>query len=158
MKIRYGNNPNKESHPVIKFRVWGFTIIELLITISILGLLMVMGGLSYNSLRQRVALDNAAAEVVNALRTVQSWAITGQDGHATQCINFTSSGYTAPDPCTSDCKISYNAIGINLNASATPVCFDRLSGNPAAAATVTLTVSSQTRTVQVEANGNIYKN
>lgn len=136
----------------------GFTIIEVLIAIGILGLLMVMAGLSYVSLRQRVALDNSAEEVVNALRTVQSWAITGQGGIDTQCINFTASSYNAPCGCSgSTCQITHNLNGITLSP-VTQINFDRLTGLTAAAVAITLTANSSTRTVQIEANGNIFKN
>jgi len=63
---------------ISKACVRGFTIIELLITISILGLLLTIGLVYYQDFNRRQAVVQAAKELKNNLRLAQSMALSGE--------------------------------------------------------------------------------
>ncbi len=60
-------------------RSWGgFTLIELIIAMSIMGLLVGAGAVSYRDFNRRQLLRSAALNVKNTFRDIQSKAINGQ--------------------------------------------------------------------------------
>lgn len=139
----------------------GFTLVELLVSIAVIGLLAGLASLSYSFLRRHVVLKDAAEETLNALRTVQSWAISGQTWPGftgDQCIRFTTTGYSAPCTCSgSTCHLqSTFGSGVTLGA-AVDVTFKRITGvpNPLATTTLVLTAGSETKSVVVSAAGRL---
>lgn len=62
-----------------------FTLIEILVVISITGLLVTMGIVSYNEFNRRQILDQAAKTVLNDLRDAQSKASSGNKGITAEC-------------------------------------------------------------------------
>jgi len=58
----------------------GFTLIEILVVISIIGLLVTLGISAYSEFNRRQTLDQAAKNIVNELRYIQSKASSGDKG------------------------------------------------------------------------------
>ena len=73
LKIR-----NKSFTLISKACVRGFTIIELLITISIMGLLLTLGLVYYQDFNRRQILNQAAKNLSSNLRLAQSRALSGE--------------------------------------------------------------------------------
>ena len=149
----------------------GFTLIELMVVVGILGILILFSSISYISLKQRTALNNTVDDLVGAARTVQGWAIAGQDGTAFQCLRVLDGEIKSPCLCTiSDCKLYSKilagvavtvspAVDINFTRlTGVPELVDRLTGIPEPAAPVTFTICSGSLTpkqVVVSLNGKI---
>lgn len=65
----------------------GFTLIEILVVISIMGFLVTMGISSYMDFNRRQILDQTAKTIVNDLRNIQSKAGAGDKGPTGTCSN-----------------------------------------------------------------------
>ncbi len=143
----------------------GFTMIELLVSIAILGLMLAIGIPSYASLRQNVALGNTADEIASALRLAQSSAMASQGGTA-QGVHFTASQYclfsvstcsaAMPTSCPS-ATTTYALGGYGIAISGVPldVCFDRLSGTTTAKSIVVGISGGSSKTISVTTVGKI---
>ena len=79
----------KKGFTLISKACKGFTLIEILVVISITGFLVVMGIASYNEFNRRQILDQAAKNVLNDLRFAQSKASMGNKGKedASECVS-----------------------------------------------------------------------
>lgn len=58
----------------------GFTLLELLISIGIMGLLVGFSSLAYLNVQKNSDLSNQTSQLVNSIRQAQSYAMTGQTG------------------------------------------------------------------------------
>jgi prepilin-type N-terminal cleavage/methylation domain-containing protein len=70
--LRSGGGPPA---PGSKARARGYTLVELLVVVAVLGLVLVLGLPPLLDTTARVRVDLGAAEVVGALRGARSWAI-----------------------------------------------------------------------------------
>lgn len=153
----------------------GFSLLELLIVIAVVGLLAAGVGVSLVNYQRTAALDSAAKEIVGNLRFAQNKAITGEDGNGDGASDkwgvrfangtndtyriFYGNSYTvnnAKEEIYLPSSVSFSAPqeGNNLD-----VIFTKTSGTTAA---TTITVSnaggSETRTITVDASGRINSN
>ncbi len=136
----------------------GFTLLELILVVSVLGLLTALAIPAYASFRRNVALTNYADEIVSALRTAQNRSSTSQGGvvhgvHLTtnQYCLFTGSTFST---CTSP---SYQLHGdITITSGTGDAIFSRFTGAPAAPATIVLQVTGgPSKTITIDISGRI---
>jgi prepilin-type N-terminal cleavage/methylation domain-containing protein len=138
----------------------GFTIIELLVAVGILGLMLAIGIPSFASIRKNVALGNDADEIVSALRLAQSSSMASQGGQ-NHGVLFMSDKYclfsgSAPASCpASGTTYTLGGYGIAIVGAPITVLFQRLSGVTSAQSIVVGISGGSQKTIQLEATGKI---
>lgn len=102
----------------------GFTLIEILVVISIAGLLVTMGIASYMEFNRRQILDQASKTILNDLRYIQSRASVGDKGPTDTCSSpltgwyfevVDSNHYELYGNCGSDFSLKSTALPTNLS-------------------------------------------
>lgn len=135
----------------------GLTAIELLTVISIIGILTAIGVPSYAAMQKHVALNNAAQEIVDALRVAQNRAISSQDA-TSHGVHFEADHYVS---CTGTCDpVSYDethtlngpsiCAGVGSN-----IVFTRLTGTTAAQTITVGNTCGDVKTIVVDPIGRI---
>lgn len=142
----------------------GFTLLEILIAVAIIGLLLAIAVPSYSQLRKNVMLKNYTEDIVNTLRLAQNKSITSQDGKPwgvhfeTNPVNSYTlyrddgSGYSG---ATSKTVYQLNG-GVKIISSTFDVLFNHLTGTTILQHDIVIgfTGGSQ-KTVRGEVNGKI---
>lgn len=86
----------------------GFTMIELLISISIMTIVFTIGFASYREFSRRQVLSGVAKELKSDLRTLQQLALTGQKPEDVSCVMLDGYIFEISDPDTY--RLSANCI------------------------------------------------
>jgi len=135
----------------------GFTVIELIIVISIVGIVAAASFTMFSENRKAV-LDNAQASVINALESARSRAATG--------VGTTSHGVKIEGNIISECEGEENSCIVTSSTtlkSATTtnnltIIFNRLSATSSdATITIENTITGDATTVSVTEDGIIRK-
>lgn len=146
----------------------GFTLVELLIVVSILVMVFGLTIASFNSFNRRQRLLQTALNFKSGLRFAQTRAISAEKP-ASNCttfvgihVTFTVSGYSIQHACTpeGDVGIIEETIlpqGITFGSLPTGFTFKTLTRtvDQASDQTVTFTNASQTYAVEITANGEV---
>jgi len=135
----------------------GFTLLEVVLSLALIGLLFGIGIPIYQSIQSRNDLEvavNTAAQMLRLAQTAAqavdgdiSWGVKFQSGSITL---FKGSSYAARDVQfdeTFDISPSIIATGT------TEIVFSKFSGNPQAAATTTLILAGDTKNIIINAKG-----
>lgn len=141
----------------------GFTIIELLIAISIMALLFGIGISRYVSFNQGQIIKQAAQKLRSDLRVVVNKAITGEkngcgtlDGYQ---VSFTGGQYSFSTACSDGTFRAVNTVNLPTGVTFSPLpsslFFKVLGQGVSSAATITLSGFSKTETVTVNLSGEI---
>ncbi|OGY46173.1 MAG: hypothetical protein A3J62_03580 [Candidatus Buchananbacteria bacterium RIFCSPHIGHO2_02_FULL_38_8] len=136
----------------------GFTLLEVLVVMTIVFVLFGIGLPLYNSVRENIALKNYSYEIVNALRLAQNRAITSQDGtnHGVYFYNkdyvlfgnqWSSPTYTKPYHINNGIQIT-NGVG-------SEIIFNRLDGTTNDQLIVITASNGNQRTIKIESTGSI---
>ena len=142
---------------------FGFTIIELLISMSIMALLFGIGAAKYVSFNQSQTIKQAGQKLRNDLRVVANKAITGEkmtcgtlDGYR---VSFTSGQYLIAAACSGGTFVAVNTLslpsGITFNPVPGVVFFKVLGQGVSSAATLTLSGFGKTEIITVNTSGEI---
>ena len=145
----------------------GFTLIEILIVISITTALAIGGTLNYLGLRDKKALDSMVSLVIFDLRSA-SVKSKAQENDMQWGIRFTNGssdyyelwrGVSYSDPLGAKVKkvpLSLVKFIDPIEGSSKDVIFQRATGLPLAASVITIANrSSRERTITINANGRI---
>ncbi len=128
----------------------GLTMIELLVTIGVIGIVAATTVPAYASMRNSVGLSSAARQLVSTLREAQNKSITSQD-NAQFGVKFDSGAKTYTlyrvNPALDLQKVS---VGLPITATNATV-FNRLTGQ-ATPTTITLGTGN-TKTITISATG-----
>ncbi|MEK7607276.1 MAG: type II secretion system protein [Patescibacteria group bacterium] len=138
--------------------VYGFTLLEVLLSVAILSLLAGIGAPIFQSFQTRNALDITATEIAQNIRRAQAlsrasegdttWGAFIQNGQVTL---FKGASFATRDT-------DYDET-IDLSSSITPsgvseIVFSKLTGLPSATGTITLTSNTnETRNIIINAQG-----
>jgi len=135
----------------------GFSLIELLLIIAIVGTLTYIGVVSYVDHRKTILVQSAAQTLVFELQRTHSDALSGRGGQA-QSMFFASSSYArfggaTYDPDGDDVSHTYLDGGLVVSTSISGdeiITFERLTGQTADMATITVALAEDhARYVQV---------
>jgi len=129
----------------------GFTLIEILVVIGILGALASLGYISIGSSAKQVALDTSHATVITAFESARSNAMRGAgDGTGGQTVEISADGKSIITEATT----LPLPIGITIDQAGNTLTFERISGEASNNVTYTLTnTDGQTRTVTITPEG-----
>lgn len=159
--------------PGRKPAVWGFTLLELMVAMAIVGILTAATAVSLNSSRTKKEVEVAAREVTAAIREAQNYALTGKRVSDTEypCdykFNATigASGYSIEydyhvygSTTCDDSNVLYSSSLKNKvtfkSVAPNPVSFSIPYGSTNPAARVVLEKKSLQYTVCVNSSGNI---
>jgi len=143
----------------------GFTVLEILVAISILALAVTIVAFSFSKLNSSQALDKSATLVTSILDEARSLTLSSKGDsqygvylEASQVVLFKGATYSQPDPA--NVVTSLHALvgmrNITLSGGGTSVVFKRLTGNTdeTGTAEIFLKASPTTfRTITVRATG-----
>lgn len=105
----------------------GFTMIELLVVMSLVGLLAIIAAPTYISMQHNVALSNEALGVLNALRVVQQRSMISQN-NVTHSIHFNTTDYVVYSGASDIATITL-ANGLEfISGAGSDISFERLTG------------------------------
>lgn len=138
----------------------GFTAIELLGVVAIIGILAVIAIPSYQLMRKNVALSSYTQEIVSALRVAQNRSISSQGGMI-HGVHFESDRYVVYDgtwpSSNSQVHMLENGVEI-LTGAPEEVEFERLMGGTLDHADYTFQIGfpgGRSKTITVNASGRI---
>jgi prepilin-type N-terminal cleavage/methylation domain-containing protein len=154
------SNIKNNSVQIIK----GFTLIEILIVISILAILVSMFASSFGAAGGSAALDTTVVSVISVLNDAKSQAISSRDASNygvrifdNKLVSFKNSyGTENKETTVSSLVIISTSTGMGND-----IVFSNVSGNTNASGTLTVTVlgdSSKSTTIKIYSTGIIEKN
>jgi len=134
----------------------GFTVIELIIVISIVGIVAAASFVMFDEARNKAVLQNAQASVINALEQARSRAATG--------VGTTSHGVKIEGNIISECEgdpcivTSSTTLKSATTTNNLTIIFNRLSATSSdATITIENTITGDATTVSVTEDGIIRK-
>lgn len=133
-----------------------FTLIEILIVISIIGIVASLGFLTFSESTKELALDNSYATVLTALESARNNAMRGAgDGASGQTITISNDGKSI----ITDTVTLPLYSGVTINQTGNSFVFERISGKISNETTFILTNSNgQTKTITINQNGYVSDN
>ena len=143
----------------------GFTILEILVAISILALAVTIVAFSFSKLNSSQALDKSATLVTSILDEARSLTLSSKGDsqygvylEASQVVLFTGDTYSPSD--ITNVVTNLNPLvelrDITLSGGGTSVVFKRLTGNTAETGTVEIFLKASTtifRTITISGTG-----
>jgi type II secretory pathway pseudopilin PulG len=146
----------------------GFSLIEIVLIIGIIGVLAAVVSLPFAKFRQTQALENttnAVIAILNEARTRTLGAV-GNTSYSVrvesdQAILFTGTSYNLSTPSNQilSFETPVTMTGITLNGGGSNVSFDRLKGTTSQNGTIILSLpNGLTRTILVSATGSVSRN
>ena len=130
---------------------FGFTLVEIIVVIAIVGLLAAMVLLTFGQAHREAALDSSYASVITALESARSRAMQGVgDGSGGQSVTISNDEITNAQGTT--IQLSPN---VSIQQTGT-IEFERISGEASNPLVITLTDGANTRTATVTPEGYIY--
>ena len=159
----------RQKRPVLNM-VWGFTLIELVISIGILAILAGIGFISIINYKQRQALSSATQEIVTVLRNAQDRSISQESGNRWgvyfenplsgsafydlfQGLNYATNTIVSRNVLPSGIQFDTPASG-----SSSTIIFSPVTGLPNSQTTIKISLlnsSTNSSTIIVSANGKI---
>jgi len=153
--------PNAYEHRRKKEKPWttrgfldaqGFSVIELLVALSILSLLLGIAATTLGSLAPKFELDNTVRSVAMALNQGRSQAITR--GHTVD-VTFAAHSYEITDATDGDAVLATDALSTIVAVSASDVVTFTSLGMAAAPTTITVSNDSYSRNVEIGITGEV---
>lgn len=139
----------------------GFTMVEILVVIALLGILVGLSIPFYQSFQVSSQLDTTAFEIVQTLRLAQAKAITGENDEnfgvhfeSQKFVLFKGSIYQSADSANEVTEIPktlnvFTSFGQNI-------IFSRIKGETSPGGTVTIRSDiNESKTIQINVKGNI---
>ncbi len=148
----------------------GYSILEILLAVAIVGIILVIATYSFSGLKNSQAMKNATGDISSATDKARSEAFAsvasseyGVHFQSNKVVIFKGTAYNASSSTNETINISSPAsiTNVTLNGvsgTSGDVYFNKLTGTPSKTGTVTVTVSSTTKTITISATGGISTN
>lgn len=146
----------------------GFTVLELLMVVAIVGVLAAIISLPFSKFRNAQALQNSTNAVVALLNSARTKTLAAVNNtsysvriESSRAILYTGTTYSASEQTneivTYESPVTLSSI--SLNGGGSEVKFNRLKGTTSQYGTITLTLpDNQTRIITVSATGSVTRN
>ncbi|MBU6414704.1 prepilin-type N-terminal cleavage/methylation domain-containing protein [Patescibacteria group bacterium] len=145
----------------------GFSLIEIIIAVAVLGILAVLAVSGFSSFKASGELFRAADTIVGALNNARSQTLASRDDsqygvffdqNQNQIVFFAGNYYNASSPTNeiTELPTQIEISSLSLTNATTAIAFARLSGDPSATGTVVLRIKGntlQTKTIQINDSG-----
>ena len=143
----------------------GFTLVEFLITLSILAVLTTIIFIPMSALRNSKALQITAEDILSLLNEARDNTLSAKDSYAygtrfesSRAVLFRGTSYSSSDPSnkTADIDGAVEISNISLAGGGQEVLFQRLTGKTSQSGTITIRLKSnvsKTKTILIEASG-----
>ena len=144
-------------HTFVK-KVWGFTILEILITISVLLIIISIVISPFSSFRNRSILNAEVENVITLLSEARSKTLASLDDseygvhfEANRMVFFKGNSFTEPDPDNKEIIFDQTVYisSISLTGVGADVIFNRLIGKTDEDGTITIALTSDPTTNNV---------
>ncbi len=134
----------------------GFSIIEMMLVISVLAMLAAAAFASLNENRSREVLDGAQASIVNALELAQNRAATGV-GIEKHGVKITTNSFTICGDTEASFENPTQLNNITTNQSDLFISFNRISAKPNLSTDIIIThaISGLQKTITITPEGKI---
>jgi prepilin-type N-terminal cleavage/methylation domain-containing protein len=137
----------------------GFTLLEVLLSITLIGIISGIGAVVYQQLQNRNDLDMAAASVARSFRRAQALS-QAIDGDTTWGVRINTGSITLFQGASYATRVTSFDEVTNISSSIAPAgfveaVFSKLTGLPQSSGTLTLTGSNDSRTITLNAQGTI---
>jgi prepilin-type N-terminal cleavage/methylation domain-containing protein len=144
----------------------GLTLLEILIVFTIFVIILSIGFYSFSTSRRNASLDGIANSIASTLELAKTNAMSGKNGQssgvafdANSYVYFSGNSYNPSDSGNKVYTVdSGYLLSNNLSSGNSILIFSRISGNPQATGTITITDSSdssKTERITIESLGNI---
>jgi prepilin-type N-terminal cleavage/methylation domain-containing protein len=143
----------------------GFTIIEVLIAIAIIGVLASLTIAYFNSFLSRNELKNESIKIVDALRRARGQSMAGQSDsqwgvhfESNKYVLFQGNTFTANDSFNEETTLAevLTISSINLNGGGSNVVFSKINGETTQFGTTTIQNDiGETKNIVINAYGNV---
>lgn len=145
-------------------KITGLTLIEILVTSTIIMTIFGLGLAAYNDFNNRQTLNATADELKNNLRQARGWAMAGRK--PSECTGNLS-GYQVsflPDfqyqvkafcPNEVSVRVFSYSDKVTINPNPSSFLFQALTGQTGQAITIDLSLGSRTRQLNINTNGEI---
>ena len=153
-----------------KFHQKGITAVEILIVVSILGILVLIALPQFSKIKENQVLKNTLGDITSALHNAQSQSLASVNSseygvrfQADKIIIFTGKIFSseATDNKTiniiSPANISNVTLG-GVSSDTGDIYFERLSGVPSKTGTITVLTPSTSKVITISATGAVSMN
>lgn len=143
----------------------GFTFIEVLITVAILGVLLIVVVPQFSKIKERQVLKNGAEEVVSSLDKARSQTLASLNSdvygvrfESARVIIFKGTTYSSGAAgneiidIVSPATITNVTLG-GVSSTSGAMYFNRLTGSPSATGTITVATPNLSKIITISATG-----
>jgi Tfp pilus assembly protein FimT len=140
----------------------GFSVIEILFVLAIMIILAAIVLPSFKKMRENQVLKSTTSEVISVIDKARSQSVSSIDSseygvhfQTDKVVLFKGITYSSSDASNENIILTTPATisVISLTGGAVDVYFDRLSGAPSKSGTITISVSSLSKTITISATG-----
>lgn len=144
----------------------GFSFIEMIIVLSVLGIIFAITLPQFSEIKNSQVLKSASGDIISSFKKAETETRASKDSssygvhfQSDKIIIFKGATFSANDANNQDVDIIRPATisNISLSGGATDIYFNRLTGTPSATGTVTISISgdqSMIKTITFSATGN----
>ena len=137
-----------------------FTVVELMLTIAIMGIISTFTFSFYTRFLTQNALSNTVDQMAGSLRKAQTYSMAGKQ-ESNWGVNYSSNKITlfkgtsiGQDPAFNEVYDTSPNIAIS---GFTEIYFNRVTGLPSTIAAITITGNSETKTITINEQGVVNK-
>jgi len=141
----------------------GFSIVEILVVIAIMGIILTIAVMSFSAARSKKQLEITVDSISAKLEEAKANAVSGKGG-LSYGMNFTSTSYTLfsgdtfnPNSVTNSSSTVPVGITVtrNISGGGSDIVFSRMTGTPQTTGNIVITGTSGVATVTVGTLGDI---